>query len=200
MNFHAASACLTWLITKYGQDEDDDLNLEDWESEPTEIFHLMHPFHVYIRHHWAKHIQAAQDDDEATLFIPLEELSSDPPKTAANGTQKWYEVIQQELDRITVMSVDAEDFNLYFAAGGYDEEAKDTRDFNQASHPEWSEFESEFRPGRQGHFRDVSSLIQRHSVRLVAGCEFDVSQVNGRGHDLSHACCAGGLHTHFARF
>ncbi|OGE49252.1 hypothetical protein PENARI_c022G06687 [Penicillium arizonense] len=178
VNFHAASACLTWLITKYGKEDDDDLNLEDWESKPTEVFHLMHPFHIYIRHHWAKHIQAAQDDEEATLSSLLKTFLGSP-EDSSKQYQKWYEVIQQELDRIT----DAEDFNLCLAAGGYDEEFKDTCDFNQAPHPEWSEFESELGPADKAIFAmchlSFSAILSDWWQDVK-----DVSHVNERGHNI----------------
>ncbi|KAJ6181962.1 hypothetical protein N7485_000604 [Penicillium canescens] len=121
--------------------------------------------------------------DEATLSSLLKTFLGSP-EDSSNQYKKWYEVIQQELDRITIMSTDAEDFNLYLVAGGYDEEGKDTCDFNQASHPEWSEFESELGPANKAIFAmchlSFSAILSDWWQDVV----FDVSQVNERGHNL----------------
>lgn len=185
VNFHAASACLTWLITMYDKEDDDIINLSDWdgEAEPADIFHLMHPLHMYIRHHWAKHVRAAQDDKEATLSSLLQTFLGSP-EDSSKQYQKWYEVIQGELDRIADIPGDIWHMQSYLAAGGFDEEWNDTCEFNQAPHPEWGDFESELAPTDKAIFAMCHFSFNAVLSDWWQDAEFDVSLVNERGHNL----------------
>ena len=186
VNFHAASACLTWLITMYDKEDDDIINLSDWdekEAEPTDIFHLMHPLHLYIRHHWAKHVRAAQDDKEATLSSLLQTFLGSP-EDSSKQYRKWYEVIQEELDRIASIPGDVWYMQSYLAAGGFDESWNDTCEFNQAPHPEWGEFESELGPSDKAIFAMCHFSFNAILSDWWQDAEFDVSLVNERGHNL----------------
>ncbi|KAJ5316803.1 hypothetical protein N7508_001311 [Penicillium antarcticum] len=183
VNFHAASACLTWFITKYDKDDDVNLDLEDWESKPTEIFHLMHPFHIYMRHHWTKHIQAAQDDEDSPLSSLLKKFLGSP-ETSSKQFQKWYEIIRDELERITIMSDYATDLNFYLVAAGYDEECQDICDFNQAQHPEYGEFESEIGPADKSTFAMCHFSFNALLAEWWQDAELDVCDANERGHNL----------------
>jgi ankyrin repeat protein len=184
-NFHAASACLTWLITMYDKEDITLIDLSDYDGkpEPADIFHLMHPFHVYIRHHWAKHIQGAQDDEDGNLSSLLKTFLGSP-EDSSKQYQRWFETIREELVRIIMITEGEEDYDLYLGAGGFDEEGQDTYDFNQAAHPEYSEFESELGPADKAIFAMCHLSFNTILSDWWQNKEFEVSHVNERGHNL----------------
>jgi ankyrin repeat protein/Cdc6-like AAA superfamily ATPase len=184
-NLHAASACLSWLITMYDKDDNDEIDLSGWKGQPgpVDIFHLMHPFHLYMRHHWAKHVQKAQDDDEATLSSLLKTFLGSPEESSKQY-QKWYEVIKDDLERIVDVVRDTDEFHFYLEAGGFDKEEFDTCDFNQAKHPEYGEFESELGPSDAAIYAMCHLSFAAILSDWWENAEFDVSRVNERGHNL----------------
>lgn len=186
-NFHAASACLSWFITMYDKDDNDEIDLSDWKGqpEPADIFHLMHPFHLYMRHHWANHVQGAQDDDEATLSSLLKTFLGSPEESSKQY-QKWYEVIKVDLERIvSVVDLQGTDvYNFYREAGGFDESGLDTCDFNQGEHPEYGDFESELGPSNAAIYAMCHLSFAAILSDWWQNAEFDVSRVNERGHNL----------------
>ncbi|KAJ5357020.1 hypothetical protein N7517_011629 [Penicillium concentricum] len=186
-NFHAASACLSWFITMYDKDDSNEIDLSDWEGqpEPADIFHLMHPFHLYMRHHWAKHVQGAQDDEEATLSSLLK-IFLGSPQESSKQYQKWYEVMANDLENIVLVTdlQGTDVYNFYLLAGGFDEAEFDTCDFNQAQHPEYGEFESELGPSDAAIYAMCHLSFAAILSDWWQNAEFDVSRVNERGHNL----------------
>ncbi|CAG7966071.1 unnamed protein product [Penicillium nalgiovense] len=186
-NFHAASACLSWLITMYDKDDNHEIDLSGWKGqpEPGDIFHLMHPFHLYMRHHWAKHIQKAQDDDKATLSSLLKTFLGSPEESSKQY-RKWYEVIKDDLERIVDVTQfqGRAVFHFYLEAGGFSKEEFDTCDFNQAQHPEYGEFESELGPSDAAIYAMCHLSFAAILSDWWENADFDVSRVNERGHNL----------------
>ncbi|KAJ5497544.1 hypothetical protein N7463_009531 [Penicillium fimorum] len=186
-NFHAASACLSWFITMYDKDDSDEINLSDWEGqpEPADVLHLMHPFHLYMRHHWAKHVQEAEDDEEATLSSLLKCFLGSPEESSKQY-QKWYEVMANDLANIvSVTDLQGTDvYKFYLEAGGFDEAEFDTCDFNQAQHPEYGEFESELGPSDSAIYAMCHLSLGTILSDWWENAEFNVSRVNERGHNL----------------
>ncbi|KAJ5842111.1 hypothetical protein N7534_011941 [Penicillium rubens] len=184
-SLHAASACLSWLITMYDKDDKDEIDLSDWEGqpEPGDIFHLMHPFHLYMRHHWAKHVQKAQGNDEATLSSLLKTFLGSPEESSKQY-RKWYEVIENNLERIVDIVQGTDEFHFYLEAGGFDKEEFDTCDFNQAQHPEYGDFESELGPSDAAIYAMCHLSFAAILSEWWENAEFDISRVNERGHNL----------------
>ncbi|KAJ5240485.1 uncharacterized protein N7469_002076 [Penicillium citrinum] len=97
-NFHAASACLSWFITMYDEGNYENVNTRiEKQAEPSDISHVVHPFHLYMRHRWPQHVQGAQDDQESTLSSLLKTFLGSP-KESSQQYQKWYGLT--ELDPI----------------------------------------------------------------------------------------------------
>ncbi|KAJ5813170.1 hypothetical protein N7447_010193 [Penicillium robsamsonii] len=186
-NFHAASACLSWFITMYDKDDSDEINLSDWKGQPkpADVLHLMHPFHLHMRHHWAKYVQEAEDDEEATLSSLLK-IFLGSPEESSKQYQKWYEVMANDLENIvSVTDLQGTDvYNFYLAAGGFDEAEFDTCDFNQAQHPEYGEFESELGPSDAAIYAMCHLSLAAILSDWWQNAELNVSRVNERGHNL----------------
>jgi hypothetical protein len=142
-------ACLPWFINMYGKEDGNGIDLTGWEDqpEPADIFHLMHPSHLYMRHHWPKHFQGA-DDYEQTSLSSLLKFFLGSPDESSKQYQKWYEVTANDLQEIiTVADLQGIDiYKFYLEVAGFNKEGFDTCDFNQAPHPEYGEFESELGP------------------------------------------------------
>ncbi|KAJ6183789.1 hypothetical protein N7519_005090 [Penicillium mononematosum] len=170
-NFHAASACLSWLITMYDKDDNNEIDLSGWKGqpEPGDIFHLMHPFHLYMRHHYV---------------VLLLKTFLGSPEESSKQYRKWYEVIKDDLERIVDVAQGTDEFHFYLEAGGFTKEEFDTCDFNQAQHPEYGEFESELGPSDAAIYAMCHLSFAAILSDWWENAEFDVSRVNERGHNL----------------
>lgn len=183
---HAANACLTWFITMYDKEDDDEINLSEWDGlpEPSDIFHLMHPFHLHMRHHWPKYVQGAHDDEEGALSTLLKTFLGSP-EDSSKQYQKWHEVIQTDVDNICQMADTPEaHIPYYLEAGGYDEEGNDLCDLSQKVHPDYPSYESELSPADVAIFSMCYFSFSTILSDWWRDEEFNVSRENHRGHNL----------------
>ncbi|RDK37585.1 ankyrin [Aspergillus phoenicis ATCC 13157] len=110
VNLHVASACLSWFINTYDKEEEG-IKLMEWTKapEPTDIYHPMHQLQIYMRHHWAKHVQMACDE-EGKLTMLLKRFLGSPEKSSKEY-QKWVSAEEVEAaQHPTVREFDSELF------------------------------------------------------------------------------------------
>ncbi|KAJ5767256.1 uncharacterized protein N7511_004872 [Penicillium nucicola] len=193
-HLHAATACLSWLNTKY-EGEDGEINFKDWDInvQPTDIFNFMHPFHVYMRHWWIKHVQAARDDEKGTLATLLKTFFGSPSE-GSKQYQRWFEVIAGDDDKIVAIGYGSSvpgSYRLYAAAAGQGDKGVDLCGFNQAPSPYHDAWQTDLEADAPifaiCHFALYDILSD-----WWQDAEFDASLVNNRGHTLLTVAAQGG--------
>ncbi|GLA28227.1 hypothetical protein AnigIFM63326_005798 [Aspergillus niger] len=179
VNLHVASACLSWFINTYDKEEEG-IKLMEWTKapEPTDIYHPMHQLQIYMRHHWAKHVQMACDE-EGKLTMLLKRFLGSPEKSSKEY-QKWVSLINQDsfdIFRVTPICEDfnglhVEDYSYLIASDWTKESSLGTNDLNQAECPlslwAWWEHTCRDWETRRGKSAEEVEAAQHPTVR-----EFD---------------------------
>ncbi|GIJ81561.1 hypothetical protein Asppvi_000060 [Aspergillus pseudoviridinutans] len=113
-HFHAASVCLSYFVKKY---EHDDLELDaklevkfELESEKPDDtegpekpvqsddgFHTLHPFHIYMRHSWAHHVNGSRDIETTKLASLLKTFLGSPNKSSVQY-QRWHQKVGNDFE------------------------------------------------------------------------------------------------------
>lgn len=197
--FHAASACLSWFITMYGEGSyeglDSSTRFQD-PPAPTDISHAVHPFHLYMRHQWIHHVQRAEDDDKSTLQSLLKKFVGST-KESSQQYQKWYELT--ELDpkfRIKHMELDYstdeyDEYSVeYHLVGGF--EYKEDREILRDTAVHAMSYDSFpvilFDWWRDGEFDSTQQSKQGNDVLKLAtlfGCTEICKMIIERGPDVN---------------
>jgi ankyrin repeat protein len=103
-HYHAASVCLAYFVNKYEHDDTDfDTKLAPdvvkksvldamtpIPAQSDEGFHTLHPFHIYMRHNWAYHVNGAEDIEMTKLGHLLKSFLGSPNESSVQY-RRWHQ-------------------------------------------------------------------------------------------------------------
>ncbi|KAF9884807.1 hypothetical protein FE257_001223 [Aspergillus nanangensis] len=184
-HFHAASGCLSWFINVY--DNDDVIHISEEEpeeeAEPDSLFNVMHPFHLYMRHQWVKHVQGAKDYEKDVLASLLKTFLGSPQESSMQY-QRWYKQLKADFfDIYEIPGIDGYE-DIHFRAAGINYTGADTCDFNHSSDWDLGEFDSDLAPAESAVIAMCHFSFDTILSDWWESAEFDHTMITSKGHNL----------------
>ncbi|CAG7925132.1 unnamed protein product [Penicillium olsonii] len=177
---HVATACLSFLISAYEQEDPPDLVKEfftDDDEVDEETYERKYSFHLYAKHNWVIHVHAAKAAEDSELASHLKTFLGSPQECSAQY-KRWVEQIERDGDGDEF----ARDTSA-FQISGFDKNDIALREIDDSFSAafEWC---SELNPADRPVFAMCRFAFDIILSEWWESPSIDVSETNAQGHDL----------------